>query len=236
MLPLTPLSSAQIEAVRSLGVTAEDWSQILVSEDFIPSQLQQCHLEGRVEIASNARIVRSRVCNYRIGEGSLVEGVTALECRRRSSFGNGTGVATMNECGGRTVKIYDTMTAQIAYVMAVYRHRPQTVAALERMIEAYAEERSSEMGEVGRDCRIAGARFIREVRIGDRVEIDGASALQNGTLCDDAHIGVDVKAYDFIVCESARIDNGTTLERCFVGESCIMDKGFTAAESRFFAK
>ena len=84
MLPLTPLSSAQIEAVRSLGVTAEDWSQILVSEDFTPSQLQQCHLEGRVEIASNARIVRSRVCNYRIGEGSLVEGVTALECRRRS--------------------------------------------------------------------------------------------------------------------------------------------------------
>ena len=235
MLPLTPLSSAQIEAVRSLGVTAEDWSQILISEDFTPSQLQQCHLEGRVEIASNARIVRSRVCNYRIGEGSLVEGVTALECRRRSSFGNGTGVATMNECGGRTVKIYDTMSAQIAYVMAVYRHRPQTVAALERMIEAYAEERSSEMGEVGRDCRIAGARFIREVRIGDRVEIDGASALQNGTLRDDAHIGVDVKAYDFIVCESARIDNGTTLERCFVGESCIMDKGFTAAESLFFA-
>ena len=39
----------------------------------------------------------------------------------------------MNECGGRTVKIYDTMSAQVAYVMAVYRHRPQTLAALERM-------------------------------------------------------------------------------------------------------
>ena len=40
----------------------------------------------------------------------------------------------MNECGGRTVKIFDTMSAQVAYVMAIYRHRPQTIAALERMV------------------------------------------------------------------------------------------------------
>lgn len=73
------------------------------------------------------------------------------------------------------------------------------------------------------------------MRIGDNVEVDGASALVNGTLRDGVHVGVDVKAYDFIVAEGARIDNGTTLERCFVGESCIMDKGFTAAESLFFA-
>jgi len=98
----------------------------------------QSHLEGDVEIAAEARIVRSRVANYRIGTGSLVEGVTALECRRRSAFGNGVGVATMNECGGRTVKIFDRLSAQVAYVMAVYRHRPQTIAALEKMVDAYA--------------------------------------------------------------------------------------------------
>ena len=80
--------------------------------------------------------------------------------------------------------------------MAVYRHRPQTIAALEKMVDAYAEERSSEIGEVGSDCRIVGARFIREVRIGNDVEIDGASILENATLCDGARVGVDVKAYD----------------------------------------
>lgn len=46
------------------------------------------------------------------------------------------------------------------------------------MVDAYAEERSSEIGEVGSDCRIVGARFIREVRIGNGVEIDGASILE----------------------------------------------------------
>ena len=81
------------------------------------------------------------------------------------------------------------------------------------------------MGEVGRGCRIVGARFIREVRIGNDVQIDGASILENATLCDGVRIGVDVKAYDTIAAEGAVIDNGSIVERCFVGESCRLDKG-----------
>ena len=235
MPQLRYMTPAEISAAESLGSSAEAWSQVRVSEDFTPFQLLQSHLEGTVEIGSGARIIRSRVCNYRIGEDALIEGVTALECRHRSTFGNGVGVATMNECGGRTVRIFDRMSAQIAYLMAVYRHRPQTVAALERMVEAYAEAGASEMGSVGRNTRIVGAKFIREVRIGDEVCIDGASMLENGTVCDGAHIGVDVKAYDFIAAEKAHIDNGSIVERCFVGESCRLDKAFTAAESLFFA-
>lgn len=235
MTQLRKIAPAEIARAESFGASAEDWSQIFVSEDFDPAQLRQCRLEGRVEIASGARIACSRVANYRIGEGSCVDQVAALECRSRSRFGNGVGVAVMNECGGRTVKIFDRMSAQVAYVMAVYRHRPQTVAALESMIDAYAATVESEMGSVGKGCRITGTKFIREVRIGDRVTVDGASALQNGTLCDEAHIGVDVKAYDFIAAEASYIDNGSILERCFVGESCHLDKAFTAAESLFFA-
>ena len=235
MTQLRRIAQDEIARVEAAGSSAETWSTVFVSEDFDPAQLQGCRLEGRVEIASGARICRSRVANYRIGENSVVEGVAALECRTRSRFGNGTEVAVMNECGGRTVKIYDSMSAQIAYVMAVYRHRPQTLAALERMIEAHAEARASEVGTVGRDCRITGAKFIREVRIGDRVTVDGASMLQNGTLCDDSRIGVDVKVYDFIAAEGARIDNGTVVERCFVGECCRLDKNYSAAESLFFA-
>ncbi|WP_418982033.1 DUF4954 family protein [Alistipes sp.] len=232
---LRKLTAAEIAAVEACGSSAEAWTEVAVSADFRPEQLLQSRLEGRVEIASGARIVRSRVRNYRLGERTVVEGVTALECRSRSAFGNGARVATMNECGGRTVPIFDRMSAQVAYLMAVYRHRPAMVAALERMIADYCEARTSDMGETGRDCRIVGARFIREVRIGNGVTVDGASVLQNGTVCDGACIGVDVKAYDFIAAEGARIDNGATVERCFVGESCRLDKGFTAAESLFFA-
>lgn len=229
------LTSNEIAAVERRGTTAEDWSKILVSEDFRPEQLLQSRLGGTVEIGSGARIIRSYVADYRIGERSLVEQVTALQCRTRSTFGNNVPVATMNENEGRIVRICDRMSAQTAYLMAVCRHRPQLVETLEGIVARAAEERADTIGTVGADCTISGARFIREVRIGDRVTVDGASALVNGTLCDDVRIGVDVKAYDFIVAEGARVANGVTLERCFVGESCILDKGFTASESLFFA-
>lgn len=229
------ITSAEISAAEASGSTSEDWSRIMVADDFTPSQIAQSHLGGTVEIGSGARVFRSCVRNYRIGEGSVIEGVSAIECRHESSFGNGVEVATMNECGGRTVKIYDTMSAQTAYIMAVYRHRRQTIDILEKMADDYAAERKSHIGSIGKNTRITGARFIREVRIGDNVVIDGASALENGTVRDGAHIGVDVKAYDFIAAEGAHIDNGAIIERCFVGESCRMDKSFTAAESLFFS-
>lgn len=229
------LTHSEIEAVKAYGTTAEDWSQIVVSDDFSAEQLQQCHLSGRIELHSGARILRSKVSNYRIGRASLIEQVGELSCRHCSSFGNGTQVATMNENGGRTVKIFNSMSAQVAYLLALYRHRPRFIEQLESMIDQYTEQHSDSLGSVGEECRIAGVRFIREVHIKDRVTIDGASALENGTLLDDATIGVDVKAYDFIAAEGSYIGNGSTIERCFVGESCTLDKGFTAADSLFFA-
>ena len=229
------LTPTEIEAVQQLGTTAEDWSKIRVAEDFSPEQLQQSRLSGEIELQSGARIIRSYVSNYRIGARTTIEQITALQCRESSTFGNGVGVATMNECAGRTVHICDTMSAQVAYLMAIYRHRPQLIEQLEQLVTQRAEEQRDTLGSIGEDCFISGARFLREVRIGNRVTIDGSSALVNGTILDDSYIGVDVKAYDFIACENSRMANGATVERCFIGESCILDKGFTAVDSLFFA-
>lgn len=229
------LTAAEIAALEAAANTAADWSTVEVAADFSPAQCRASRFEGCVRIGSGARVYDSTVRNYRLGDRSLVERVAALECRCRSAFGNGVGVAAVNECGGRTVRIYDSITAQVAYVLAVYRHRPQTIEALERMIDAYALHRASELGTVGAGARIVGARFVREVHVGDGAVVDGASLLEHGTLCAGAFAGVDVKARDFILAEGARVDNGSILERCLVGERCLLDKGFTATESLFFA-
>ena len=166
---------AEIEALTAAGNSAENWDAIEVAQNFTPAQLSGCRLEGRVQIGRGARLRRCTIRNYRIGEEALIEGVTALECRRESSFGNGVRVAAINENGGRTVRIYDRLTAQTAYILAVYRYRPEAVEAIERMIERYAAERRDTLGTVGPHARITGARFIREVNIGKGATIDGAS-------------------------------------------------------------
>lgn len=230
-----PLTAAEITRLESAGCSSPDWTGVGVAEPFDPAQLVASRFEGCVRIGPGARVLFATVRNYTLGADVVVERVAALECRHRSSFGNGVRVAVMNECGGRTIPVCDRLSAQTAYVMTFYRHRPQTVAALEAMVDARASELSSEQGSVGRGSVIRGTTFVREVLVGEGVTIEGASSLCNGTLCDGARVGADVKAEGFIAAEGALLDNGATVEHCFVGECCRLDKGFTATESLFFA-
>ena len=229
------LTPGEIAALEASGSTADDWSSIEVAEDFHPSQLRGARLGGRVRLASGVRIRNSGVRNYDIGARTLVEEVVRLECRGESAFGNGTEVAVMNENGGRTVRIYSGLTAQIAYMAAVYRHRPALVAALDRMARRAADAARSAQGSIGRDCRITDCRLLRDVCIGHGATLEGVSVLSNGTVGDFSRIGIDVKAYDFVTAEHALVDNGSLIERCFIGERCIFDRGYTASDSLFFA-
>ena len=171
------LTPGEIAALEASGSTADDWSSIEVAEDFHPSQLRGARLGGRVRLASGVRIRNSGVRNYDIGAGTLVEEVVRLECRGESAFGNGTEVAVMNENGGRTVRIYSGLTAQIAYMAAVYRHRPALVAALDRMARRAADAARSAQGSIGRDCRITDCRLLRDVCIGHGATLEGVSSL-----------------------------------------------------------
>lgn len=229
------LRSEERETLIRLGNSSSDWDKIEVDALFRPEQVVGSHLEGVVRIGRNARIFRSTVRNYAIGEESLIEGVTALECRHKSRFGEGVMISTMNECEGRQVKIYSGLTSQIAYLLAIYRHRPKMIARLEALIEREIGQEESSIGSVGHHCRITGSRLLREVKIGNRVTIDGASILENGTLLDDSYVGIDVKAYNFILAEDAHLSNGVIVEQCFIGERVILGKAFSASESLFFA-
>ena len=96
MTHLRALTSEEIAELERRGNTSSSWAGVRVSEDFAPAQLSYSHFDGEVTIASGVRIYRSRVANYHIGEGTIVDTVTALECRARTSFGNGVEVAAMN--------------------------------------------------------------------------------------------------------------------------------------------
>ncbi len=229
---ITPQERQQLELQ---GCNATNWDDVWVSDDFTTDQLSAVRFSGCVEIESGARIVDSYIANYTICEDAVVEGVTRLECRQASSFGNGVAVSTINENGGRSVMIYDGLSANVAYLWAMNRHRTPFVERLNAMVAEYAAEVSSTMGRVGARSRVIGARFVREVVIGCDVEVDGASLLEGGTILDGGYVGVDVKARSFIFAEDSRVDTGASVERCFVGERSVVAVGFSAVDSLIFA-
>lgn len=199
------------------------------------ASVYDCTIGDRVLISN----IGSHVAHYDIDDGTVVENVGKLACEGVSTYGNGVEVSVVNEAGGREVPIYDGLTAQIAYIVAMYRHRTQTVRRLGEMVARYAEAASSARGTIGKGCRITDSTLIVNVRMGDGVTVESAASLCNGTINSVAgspsRIGTEVIASDFILSRSATVDRGSLLRRCFVGEGTVIENGFSAENSLFFA-
>lgn len=217
------------------GCSAECWEHIVVADDFHVEQLTGVRLYGEVHIGSNTYITFSTIANYHIGNDCRIDSVLRMECRHTSTFGNGVMVAAVNENGGRSIPIYATLTAQIAYIITMLRNRQRAVEQLMAKVEREVEQYRSLIGKVGDRVTILGVKFIREVNIGSDTTIEGSSHIENGTIMGGSTLGVDVRAKDFILDNQAVVDSGACIERCFVGECSHLGNGFTAVDSLFFA-
>ena len=183
--------------------------------------------------------VKNYIANYNIGNGSFIENVDIILTDGVSSFGNGVEVSVLNETRGREVMIYDRLSAQQAYVMALYRHRPQLVARLREIIGKYVASVSSPTGTIGSGVTIADAGYIKNVRIGDCCKIEGTARLKNGSINSNAeapvHIGVGVIGDDFIISSGSSVEDGVTFSRCFIGQACRLGHTYSASDSLFFS-
>lgn len=183
--------------------------------------------------------VKNYIANYEIGESCFIENVDIILVDGVSTFGNGVKVSVLNETGGREVTIFDRLTAQSAYLMAVGSHDEGLSMALERIVGSYASAVASSTGRIGNNVTIADAGYIKNVSVGDCCKIEGASRLKNGSLNSNAsvpiHIGVGVIADDFIVCSGSSVEDGVTLSRCFIGQACRLGHNYSATDSLFFS-
>ena len=183
--------------------------------------------------------VKNYIANYRIGSGTFIENVDIILTDGLSSFGNGVQVSVLNETGGCEVMIYDCLSAQLAYLMAFYRHRPLLLSRLHGMIEQYVRSVESTFGTIGRDVVIADAGYIKNVRVGDFCKIEGASRLKNGSINSNeeapVHVGVGVIGDDFIISSGSDVEDGVTFSRCFIGQACRLGHNYSASDSLFFS-
>lgn len=182
--------------------------------------------------------VKNYIANYNIGSHTFIENVDIILTDCFSSFGNGVEVSVMSETGGREVMIYDRLSAQTAYVMALYRHRPMMIEKLRGMIGRYVQDVSSSYGTIGSYVVIADAGYIKNVKIGDYCKIEGASRLKNGSINSTGnapvHVGVNVIGDDFIISSGASVEDGVTFSRCFIGQCCKLGHNYSATDSLFF--
>jgi hypothetical protein len=201
-----------------------------------------CHAKlHNVSVGDNTCIenIHNYIANYQIGDECIIENVDRIFVEGISSFGNGTEVSVLNETGGREVPINDKLSAHFAYIIALYRHRPELINKMRKLVSFYAGKHSSDTGKIGDRVIISNTGSIRNVMIGDCTRIEGAAELENGSInsniYDPVYIGCGVRCEDFIISSGAHIDSGATISKCFVGQCTSLGRGYSASDSLFFS-
>jgi len=183
--------------------------------------------------------IHNYIANYKIDDSAYIENVNLILVEGVSNFGNGVKVPVMNEGGGREIPIYDELSAPLAYILTLYRHRPELIQNLQQLIDNYSATVKASVGYIGKNVRIVNCGSIRNVRIGNNAIIEGASLLENGSINSNEQapvlVGSGVKCNDFILCSGVSVTDSTLISRCFVGQGCIMGKHYSALDSLFFS-
>lgn len=183
--------------------------------------------------------IQNYIANYEIGHDTFIENVDILLVDGVSRFGNGVEVSVLNETGGREVVITDKLSAHLAYIMALYRHRPELTARLKEIADYYSDKHAAAVGTIGSHVTILNTGSVRNVRVGDYACISGACRLSNGSINSNeaapVRVGDGVICDDFILSSGSHVDDGAMLTRCFVGQACKLGHNYSASDSLFFS-
>lgn len=199
------------------------------------ADIADCSVGDNVRIGS----VRTGISRYTIEDGALIQDIGMLTADPGTSFGNGVEAEVVNEAGGRGTPIFNTLTAQVGYLVAIFRHNRELVEKLKHLISREIEGGKIEKGVVGKEARIVGCGMLHNIAVGPYARVEGAALLENGTInsCaeDPTVIGSGVHAKSFVVAEGARIESGAMIDKVFVGQGVRMGKQYSAENSLFFA-
>ncbi len=268
-MKLRNLTSEEISLLKKQGCEADDWMNVIVKQKFHPTNIWNVFFEGKntigvfeassdkqavsskkpgiynsrivnCEIGDNVRISHVKyMSNYDIGDNCILEDVGSLSVTGITAFGNGTEIEVLNEGGGRTLPLFDKLSAQMAWLMVQCRHDASLIDSLQNTVSSYTETKKSDRGEIGTDVTIRHCTYIKNVNIGDGASLLGAKHLEEGTIksCREAPvtIGDNVVAKKFIVQEGSSIDGGALITECFVGQAVQIGRQFSAENSAFFA-
>ena len=182
--------------------------------------------------------IKNYIANYDIEHDTFIDNVDIILVDGPTSFGNGVEVSVLNETGGREVTIHNRLTAQEAYMQAMYRHRPVLTERLKGFAAEIVQQYTAERGRICHNSTIVDTGYIKNIYVGPCSEIEGAGKLKNGSLMSredsPVHIGYGVIAEDFIVQDGSHIEDCTTITRVYVGQSCNLGHGYSASDSLFF--
>ena len=237
----------EIEILESQGCVSDDWSQVSIAEGVELGRIRNVYFSGPVSIGRGSEIINvpGGLSNVRIGEDVRIVNVARIVNSPEATYGVGTDIAVLDETGTRSVRIYPGISAQIATMAA--RLPEYAEGKLIPLISRHILD-MPDIPEIGDGAVVTDCGPITDVRIWPGAKVEGALRLHNGSIVNNSgerraesgesrsltYVGQGVDAENFII-EDATVTGGSILRNSYVGQGCIIDKGFTSHDSLFFA-
>ena len=197
--------------------------------------IHNCSIESDTYINQ----VKNHIANYHIQSEVIIENVDSIITENESCFGNGVKVSALNEAGGREISIYNELSAHTGYILALYRHLPELIKKIQKLIDQYCDKICSNRGTISRGARLINCRTIIDTNIGEYALIEGIYRLENGSINSSkeapSYFGPGIIAENFISCSGSKISDGALVSNCFIGQGCELSKQYSAENSVFFA-
>lgn len=241
------MKKEEIEILERQGCFSTDWSKVNIAEGSDLGRIRNVFFSGPVSIGKGTEIINvpGGISGVRIGENVRIVNVARIEASSKATYGVGIDIAVLDETGTRPVRIYPGISAQIATMAA--RMPDFAEGKLLPLITRHILE-LPDMKEIGDGAELSDCGPITDVRIWPGVKVEGALRLHNGCIVNNmpdsspftlnpsplAYVGQGVDAENFII-EDATVTGGSILRNTYVGQGCVIDKGFTSHDSLFFA-
>ncbi len=225
------------------GCSCNDWSRVLVSDRTDITIPRNITFEGDIRIGALERehggqLENSRLVNCILGDNVCIADCSLIEFEPEASCGVGTEVCVLDETGSRAVTIYPGLSAQTALLMA--REPKWMENHLKPILSDYLFNYQPALG-IGDGSRLLRCGLLHNVSVGRGITVEGVESLRNGSIINNApgssgytYVGAGVDAANFIF-EDCRVTTGTIVRNCYVGQGVVLENGFTAHDSLFFA-
>ncbi len=242
------LTQYEIAQLCAQGCLAENWQAITVAEGFSTQRIRNVEFRAAIRIGSGCELVNAvlknvdigenvqirsvhrLIDNYIVGDNAIIENVGGIVADK-DNVALLRYVAVVVEGGGREVLIHPGLSAQMAYLQA-FSGMDGLKAAYYRVVEHSLQLQNDRYS-------LAAGVIIRDVvEIKDSVLAEGA-VLIGVSLISESIVGGDVGSGAVIkrsiVDRNGYVGTGCILDKCFVADSAVLDSGFSAEGSLFFA-
>ncbi len=180
------------------------------------------------------------LCNYKIGERTILFNVQEMSCTKHSKFGNGilkegedektrVWVGVGNENDQRAVLPFEEMITADAYIWSRYREDRVLQKRFVELTEYGQSKELNTFGIVEHDAVIKNTTLLKDAKIGAHSYIKGAFKLKNITVLssedEPSQIGEGVELVNGILGYGSKVFYQAVAVRFVIGRNCQLKYG-----------